>query len=278
MEMIYRRSYFKLIKFYIFFLVLLFTNCTDAQEKIDKSKMNGFDFRLYDGTPAWELAQAVRDQDVKKIREQVKKNKKILSFKDEHYGGDMLQMAVKTVKYNSAKELVELGADPNTPDKYNGSTALMEAADIGHGGPMGNFRTDIRFLTLLLKHGADPNLAEQGERRQGYYNRMTPLLIACKKGVLEYVKALVEAGASINYTNEYRQTSLREAVLSENPEVVLYLLQHGADYTKYFRKTVTGRKIYIDNDIKDWNFETGSKNYKIRQQIIEFLKLHPDRS
>jgi hypothetical protein len=274
----YTNKQFGIIRLFFVVLTFLFTNCIGKQANIDKDKLNGFDFRLYMETPAWELAKAVRDENVKRINSEISKNKALILYKESRFGNTLLHMAVKTMKYKSVQALCTLGANPNIQNTYNGTSPLMEASDIGHGGPMGNFRTDGRFLKLLLKYGGNPNLEEKGERRSGNFNRRTPLLIACKKGVLEYVKILVDAGANINYTNEYRQFPLNSAVFSENPNVVLYLLEHGVDYSRYFRRTIAGKKIYIDEDIQMWRFNVGSENYKVQQRIIEFLKMHPKRS
>ncbi len=47
----------------------------------------------------------------------------------------------------------------------------------------------IEFITLLLAHGADPNATA---------GKQAPLHVAIRKGCLDCVTALVEAGADVN--------------------------------------------------------------------------------
>ena len=73
--------------------------------------------------------------------------------------------------------LLRLGCDPNVPDKY-GRTALMAAADYGHGGVVG----------ALLEHG--------GAELDAVDNQgMTALMIAAGNGEAAVAAQLVEAGA-----------------------------------------------------------------------------------
>ena len=55
-----------------------------------------------------------------------------------------------------------------------------------------------------------------------------PLHLACSRGKLEEVAALVEGGAGVNANGELGNTPLHEAVGQNHIEVIKYLLDHGA--------------------------------------------------
>jgi hypothetical protein len=167
--------------------------------------------------------------------------------------------------YQSVKTLLELGADPNMQDLYYGESPLMESVDFDLNGA----GSDPRFLKLLLKYDGDPNAEEKGPEKHGRY---TPLIFACRTGDLEYVKILVNAGAKINYVNEYGDVALEDALTSVSPSIVIYLLEKGADFKHPLDKTIDGGNIYITDDLRYWCFELGSDAYKKKMQIVDFLK------
>eukprot|EP00298_Acanthocystis_sp_HF-20_P013578 c20418_g1_i2.p1 GENE.c20418_g1_i2~~c20418_g1_i2.p1 ORF type:complete len:336 (-),score=153.10 c20418_g1_i2:679-1641(-) len=59
----------------------------------------------------------------------------------------------------------------------------------------------------------------------------TPLVLACKRGNLAFVTALISAGADITITNDKGQTDLHVAVRYCHFEIVKFLLENGADLT-----------------------------------------------
>lgn len=56
-----------------------------------------------------------------------------------------------------------------------------------------------------------------------------PLHVACVRGLMEEVVALVAAGANVNAPGENGNRPLHEAVGQASEPVVRYLLQHGAE-------------------------------------------------
>lgn len=261
--------------FSIFFFI---SSCMNTDTVVNQDNMNGFDFRLYQNTPAWILAKATEKEDTDGIRDEIGKNKSLLSFREPKFGQTMLQLAVKTEKYKSVETLLDLGADPNMQDKYDGSSPMMESAKIYNettGGP------DSRYLKLLLKHGGDPNAEEKTPRRIGNGSRNTPLLNACSSGVLEYVKILVDAGANVNYANKFGENIVYRAISSRNPDIVIYLLEKGADFRgpmAVFGPANLGgiymksRSVYISDALRGWLFPLGSVKYQKKMQIVDFLK------
>ena len=245
-----------------------FKEATNRDVTVDKNTLLEGDYRLFQNTPAWTLTKAAADGDTSGIRNEILKNKSLLSFREARFGQSLLKLTVMNKDYKSVQTLLELGADPNMQDLYSGDSALMEAANIGTMG----IEADPRFLRLLLKYGGNPNLEEKGPHSRGE----TSLTFALGNGNLEYVKILVDAGANVNFVNEYNRILLGDACiaaqLTGNPDFVSYLIEKGADYKRPFLTTVSGDKYYITNAMRDWRFDLGSEAYKKKMQLVDFLK------
>ncbi len=253
-------------------LLFMLFSCNSRDTVVNRDHLLGYDYRLFQGTPAWDLAKAVEDSDTSHIISIVTKNKVLLEAREPKFGQTLLQMAVKTLKFQSVKALVSLGGDPNNQDKYDGSSPLMEAAEILLDDE-GQYGSNPKYLKLLLAHGGDPNAEEKGVRRRGNSTRYTPLLKACSSGRLDYVKLLVSAGANVNYTNEYEMSPLKSAVMfSRSPDMVIYLIDKGADYKRVLMNAMGGRTLYITDLMRDWVYDLGSDDYKKKMQLVDFLK------
>jgi len=261
-------------------MVFLLTGCVHMDTTVNRKDLNGFDFKLFQGTRAWNLAKATDDENVSVIKKEIGNDHLLINFKEPKFGQTLLQLAVKNQKIVSVKALLDLGADPNLQDNYDGSSPMMESAKIFNetvGGP------DVRYLKLMLQHGGDANAAEATPRRPGNSTRETPLLNACSDGIFDYVEILVEAGADINYKNEFGGNALYSAIISKNPDIVMYLLEKGADFrhpmTTYPAIDMPGLhqkrvSLYIMQALKSWRFPPGSEKDQKKIKIVSFLKEH----
>ncbi|HTE01889.1 MAG TPA: ankyrin repeat domain-containing protein [Mucilaginibacter sp.] len=242
---------------------------------VDRSNMLGYDYRLFKGTPAWDLAKAVQNEDTIRIKQDVNKNRQLLSLVEPKFGQPLLSLAVKRSSYNSVKTLLELGADPNMQSTYDGSSPLTEACELGLGG-FTHEGADSRFLKLLLKYGANPNIVGHSKAGSAYgaRSKQSPLSIASQEGNLNYVKILVDAGANVNYNDEFGMNPLGEAVISGyDPDVVIYLIEKGADFKKpIYPATKFGQATYIAEGLRNWRYDLGSDLYKKKMQLVDFLK------
>jgi len=256
------------------FISIVFTlfGCSSRDTIINKDDLTGYDYRLFQGTPAWTIAKAAEDQDTIKIAALVAKDKSLLDVREPKFGETLLQITVMTLKYNSVKTLLELGADPNTQDKYDGSSPFMDAAKIRLNDD-GSYGSNPKYLVLLLKRGGDPNAEQKGPRRRnGYDGRDTPLLNACSSGYLDYVKILVDAGANVHYDNNGMTPLFHAALERRSISIVLYLIEKGVDYKRPFLKNVDGKEIYLTDVMRDWLFDLNLPEYKKKMELATFLK------
>lgn len=255
-------------KYIIFCIVLLLLGC-NGETKVDKTKLLGKDYRLFQDTPAWSLAKAVEDEDIIKIREEVAKNKSIINFQESRFGGTLLMFAIYNNQYKSLKTLLELGANPNLKDYNYGTNAVIYAAR----------NEDPKYLKLVLKFGRNANSLETAPGREGNRARSTALNNAISyvdKHSLEKVKLLVDAGADINYSNNgpevYTNLPLSDAVVHDNMDALLFLLEKGADYNKIMYTMVDGHNVYILEGLRTVVVDLSSDQYKAKTKAIQFLK------
>lgn len=170
--------------------------------------------RTSGGVDIW---QAVEQDDVDAIRNyQVSGG----NLNVRSWGGSTpLWTALEGKNRSSYEVLLECGADPNVI--MSGGRVVMHWAAI---------EQDPWWLRLALEHGADLNPVNVGRGRpfEG-----TPMSFAISdKGTLENVKLLVEHGADINKPLRHNCYPLASALSQNKWDVVLYLLDRGADYAR----------------------------------------------
>jgi len=242
--------------------------CDNSQEKVDKSKLTGYDYRLFQDTPAWLLAKAVEEGNISKIKTEVLENKVNPNYQEPKYGNTLLMLAIANNEYNSAKALLSVGADPNLPDKHRGGTAMIHAAE----------NDNPKYLKLLLLNKGNPDAAETIVVE----NDDSPLQTATTSAIsfsrpnsLEKVKILVEAGANVNFpdsTIANNDLPLGKAFLQDRIDIVLYLLKKGADYKRVMYKMIDGRDIYILEALRKSIIDMQSPGYQNKLEVIAFLK------
>ena len=137
--------------------------------------------------------------------------------------GHLLQVAITRGYTDLIQEMLDVGADVNTPAAYYlGRTALQEAAEKG--------LTDI--VTLLLSSGADVNAPA------GYDSGVTALQGAALSGNLKIVLTLLQAGAEINAPPAvwYGRTALQAAAEHGRLDIVSLLLENDHDTERKERR------------------------------------------
>lgn len=240
-------------------------SCTNINRdnSVDKSELTGEDYRLFQNTPAWELAKAVQDVSEKKIMEIIDKEPKLINYREPKFGSTLLVLTIKNQQYKSFEILLKKNADVNIHDTYEGSTALIEACSSKY--------YELKFVETLLQFGANVNDVQTDIEKQG--KTRTPLMLASKTGKIDLVKLLVTNHADLNYQNKFNQSALSEAVMISRYNIVLYLLEKGADYTKpIFFLEEQNRNMYLVDVLREDFFELDTDEYRYKMQIVGFLK------
>ena len=258
-------------------LLLTLVSCLyyDREKIVDKHRLAGYDYRLFQSTPAWDLAKAVQDGDVAKIREIRNSNPELINYQESKYGETLLMLTIFNRNYKSFQALLENGADVNIYDKFNGSSAIIKASS----------RNDVKYIKLLVEYGANVNDIQVGKRRPDCSVRWTPLIAASRAGNFEVVKYLVENGADINYHNEYNETALSESVIQDNYDIAYFLLKNGANYrlpviyrvdysipVEMIKTKEDTIPIYLDSFLNEPSGEFGIYQELYKRKIISFLK------
>ena len=245
-------------------IIFLFINCNNRETKIQN--LLGDDYRLFKNTAAWKLAKAVEDGDVSKIKEEIAQKKIKIDYQEPKFGNTLLMLAISNSQYNSVKTLLELGANPNLTDLYRGESAVICAAK----------NDDPKYLELVLNYNGNPNAIENAPFKKHDEVRQTALLAAINlldSNSFKKAKLLVEAGANVNYRNfGHTDLPLSEAITSEKMDVVLYLLENGADSNLMMYEMVDKHKVYILEALRKSVLDLKSEQYKNKLKVIKFLK------
>ena len=165
-----------------------------------------------------------------------------------------LAEAVKSGNREEIREALRLGADIDAPGRggirmlmwamitksVEGFEALLDydanlmarhfIPEVMHPGQRTHAVADLvcvyedkRFLDIMLARGFNPN------RVVDYHTGDTMLFYAVMRHDFEAVSRLVDAGANVNYRNEYDQTPLALAVSVGDHRIAMYLYSHDGD-------------------------------------------------
>jgi ankyrin repeat protein len=245
---------------------------------LDKAAENGkfeiSNINIYRGTPAWELALAVKDENTNKIEKIAKNKPELLNYQDPKYGATLLLWSVGSEKYKSAEALLKFGADPNIATKVAGETPLFRAA--GFSWVDNEVKKDPKYVKLLLSYHADPNKNYIGRNDDDINSGNSPLMNSIPSGI-EKTKALVEAGADINYKTKSGETAaicaLRSGKLNVTEERRTYayylIAEKKAKVNESYYITDPNEKFYPVDMLRDWTTELGSEEYKMKMAIVK---------
>lgn len=258
----------------LFILVcILIYSCNNREKVVDKSELLGNDYRLFQNTPAWELAKAVEDEDESKINEILAKNKELNNYQEQKFGSNLLFLTIRNQQYKSFKILLENKPNLGIRNSYDGSSAIIEACEYK--------AYDIKFVELLIKNGANVNDVQVDIEKEG--KTKTPLMVAAKTGKMDLVKLLIENGAEINYYNKYAQSALSECIMVNKYDIAFFLLQKNAEYRKpiFFRidysappnskiENEKGKPMYLIDVLREAPSDYDKDKYKLA--IMNYLK------
>lgn len=250
-------------------LCVTFTGCHNRDKKVDKEKLLGKDYRLFQDTPVWDLAKAVEDENVSLINQLATEKKLPIDYQESKFGNTLLMLAIENSDYESVKALLDLGADPNLSDNYRGATPMHDAAK----------NEDPKYLKLLIEYQGNPNVIESKPITEDDQGREAPLNVAISYASgnnLEKVKLLVEAGADINFSKEgvpfYTRLPLAASIIHSQFDITLYLLEQGVRYDGVMYKTVQRDSVYILEALRSKIVDMNTDEYKQKRKVISFLK------
>lgn len=217
------------------FLVIVFFSC-----QVPKEKMTGRNIRLWQDTPAWELAKAVRAGNTSRVNEILLKDRINIDYREPKYGQSLLFWAIWHNKTDMVQFLLSKGANPNLHDYFDGQSPITLAA--------GYYGEDIKMLKLLLEYGGDPNDHTLDSDSVTDMRSMSTPLINAATNDLEKVKLLIKAGADLNLAIEPGCPPLYSAITSNRADVIRYLvMEQKADFRQVFVVTIQGDTL----DFKD---------------------------
>lgn len=260
----------------IFSCLLLSCSNFNRDKAVDKQDLTGRDYRLFQDTPAWELAKAVQDEDEKKINEIVSQNPKLINYQDPKFGNTLLMLTIMNQQIKPFRYLLEKKADVNIYNTFDGTSPIIEAVRLRD--------YDIDYAEILIKNGANVNDIEIGERKKGNSTRNTPLISAVGSGKIEFLELLVKNGVEINYQNELGQSAFSKAVQLTKYKIAYYLLENGADYERpiFYRPDYSipvekqdpndkGKPMYLVDVLREAFLDFDTDEYKYKMQIVDFL-------
>ncbi len=240
--------------------------------------------KIYKDTPVWKLALAVNDEETENIKEILEEDKTLINYQEPKYGSTLLLWAVGMEKYKAVEMLLKCGADPDIATTNYGETPLFIAS--GYSWIDNDAKKDPKYVEILLKYGANPNINYIGSNIQGKKSVIepgtSPLMNSIGSGI-EKTKALVEAGADINYKTDRGKTAAIEALLAGGPnassEAIEYahylIVEKKAKVSEpYYRRQSYGNedpdeKLFAVNLLRRWVFKLDSKEHKMKMEIVE---------
>lgn len=244
----------------------------------------GFDFDLFKGTAAEELASAVKNESKVRIKEILRISKIPPDTKEPKYGHTLLMLAVVNNLDKSVQILLEAGADPNmrsADGEVDLTTPMLLACDNIFKRQI----CDLDVMKLLIDHKGNVNDSVPIQfLNADFVAKKTPLLEACKSDCLGLVKLLVENGADINsydYKDGYGPIS--EAIIYDNLHILKYLLiDKNAKIPKYCyvrqaHNESPRQELTVTDFLNEKEYKPNSKEYKLREEILDFLHKNNER-
>ena len=215
-----------------------------------------------------EMAQAIHRNDREKVEKLLKQGINVNELSEKNTMTYLLYSVMLDNRFEIAELLLKYNADPNKvskilDDKYEFYYLPLTSVSVNKS---------IQYMELLLKYGANPNDFYRG--KWGIELNAMPAINAAvrsayilnkwnRKDFMNDIKArielLLEYGADINSIGAMGKTVVEWA--ESNPEIVLYLMDKGADHHIYGKNLLRTSKRLLK----------ATPNNSYRQEIIRRL-------
>lgn len=217
------------------------------------------DIRIYKNSEVWELAQCVEKDDTVCIKQIINDHTEYLNFQEPKFGFTLLEWAVYNGRVKAIRQLVELGANPNT-QSHKGTSPFIRAC--------AGYETS-EYAKLMYEHGGDVNAVANFDGGQPL---RTPL-IAASMARLETVKFLVSKGAKIDFFHRDSQDALTAAIDADNMKIAYWLITEGnARINRVYGKNLQDVSIDIPYKLRRIAYKLDSENYEYKMKIVEFIE------
>jgi ankyrin repeat protein len=255
-------------------IILTFFSC--------KRYLPGFDFKLFDNTDAEKLADAVKNEDLNDIERIVKENKTLIDFHDPKFGHTLLMLAVANDLEKSTEKLLELGADPNKKSIQIGNLSAETTTPMFIACSKiykKNF-CDTTILKMLIDYGGDINAYFMVKFvNADYETKETLFTEVTKSDCLPVIKLLINSGIDINdYSYENGHGPITNTILLDNLDVLKFLIIEkkikipNYVFVRHAYKNDPRVELTLEEFLNEQKYDVDSDNYRIRKEILEYLK------
>lgn len=170
-------------------------------------------------------------------------------------GDSPLMYCLKNDKKKSFSAILEAGVNPNESLSSGQIVTCSAAAE-----------NDVYWLEKVMEHNGDPNIVTL---QASHSRRANPLNYAISKGRLRNIKFLVDAGANVNFCSDDVRSPLATAADRRDFDVVLFLLDHGAD--PHLRE-IDSRSFAAAMQFENPNDYVHDEDRKKSQKVIDRLR------
>jgi len=176
-------------------ILLAFFYTLNIQCQVSDNTSPGYRFSNFDDSPAYSLAKAVNEENVKTITKIISSNPELIDVKEPKYGMSLLCLSIANNKREAFKALIANGANVNEIcGKFEKTTPLIIAIEF-----LGD--CDAFFVNELLKKNCDVNLKVISINEKGSVSENLPLFV--NLSCLEVSKLLIEKGADLKSTIKF---------------------------------------------------------------------------
>jgi hypothetical protein len=265
----------KIFKLVIITNIIIFSclSCSIFQREYNDKQWTLYNIGIFKSNPNWKLALAVKDQDLNEIEELSKTMD--INTRDSILGFTLLSYSIYNDKYNSAKKLLELGADPSIKGfKYykNSKYPYFDYDMPSEISPLywaSGHPYTTKYAELLLKYGAKIDINCDSSNKDHIESGMLEGAVSN----FEILKLLEQYGGDVHFFCKKHGSPILLAAIHEKIDIVNYLLfEKKVDVIYPYTYLIDSSKDYFVDKLRSWEFDLDSKKYKQKMEIVKFIK------